>query len=313
MGLFPKRASEYLATCGIPRGKNSQVFIVDPQIGSDSNTGLSFDDPLLTLSAALAKCTTNQNDTVILVGGPTALNPAATVTWNKDFTHLVGMSADLPGVGQRARIVGTTTTDLAEVITFIGSGCIVRNIQIYNGSDADADKGAATVSGSRNLFKNVFFAGMGHATPAARAGSYSCKVSGSENVFEDCAFGLDTVVRAAANTELALLSGAARNIWKHCRFLSASETAGKFLVTVADGVDRWNEFEDCIFQNFSENWATSLSNAIDMNANATHQIILRGQGNQLVGVTGWADVVTRIYTAQAAPNAGAGVSTNPTT
>lgn len=37
------------AVGGIPRGKNSQVYIVDPQTGSDSNDGLSFETALATL------------------------------------------------------------------------------------------------------------------------------------------------------------------------------------------------------------------------------------------------------------------------
>ena len=47
-------------------------------------------------------------------------------------------------------------------------------------------------------------------------------------------------------------------------------------------------------------------------AGATHYVIL--EDCQLVGVgSGWADTVTHIYGAGAAPNAGFGVSVNPTT
>ncbi len=46
MGLFPKNLNEYLALQGIPRGPYSQVYIVDPANGSDSNPGTSFTQPL---------------------------------------------------------------------------------------------------------------------------------------------------------------------------------------------------------------------------------------------------------------------------
>lgn len=312
MGLYPMDFSEYIALIGIPRSKNSQIYLVDPINGNDSATGRNINQALATLEEAEDRCVANQNDTVVLVGGPTGNALSAALAWDKGYTHLVGMSADLPGVGQRCRVTGSASADLTNLVTFSAQGCVVKNVQFFNGADADVDSGAVVLSGSRCMFENCFFAGMGHATPGARAGSYSLKVSGEENVFKDCAIGLDTVLRAAANAELALLSGAARNIFRHCRFLSYSETAGKFLVSVADGVDRWQEFEDCVFQNFSVNWATSLSNAIDMNATATHQIILRGI-NQLVGVTGWADVVTRLYSAAPAPDAGFGVAVQPTT
>jgi hypothetical protein len=311
MGLYPQEIKNYLALVGIPQGPNSNVYLVDPVNGLDTNPGDRWTKPLKTVAAAYAKCTADQHDTVLFIAGDTADNPTASITWSKDYTHLVGMSSPLPGVGQRCRIVGTAALDLTPVITFSGNGCIVKNIQIFNEKDANTDSGAVIVSGGRNYFQNVFFAGMGHATPAARAGSYSLKVTGGENVFEDCAIGLDTIVRAAANCELWISTGAVRNIFKHCRFLSASETAGKFLVAVDDG-DRWQEFEDCVFQNFSVNWAVSLTDAFNMTAAATHQIILRGL-NYLIGVTGWANTVTHLYSAAPQSNAGFGVTVSPTT
>jgi hypothetical protein len=254
----------------------------------------------------------DQHDVVVFISGDTGNALSAALTWSKDYTHLIGLSSDLPGVGQRCRVTGSAAADLSVLVTFSGNGCIVRNIQFFNGGDADADAGAVIVSGSRNEFRNCFSAGMGHATPAARAGSYSLKVSGAENLFDRCAIGLDTIVRAAANPELWLASGATRNVFHRCRFLSYSETAAKVLVLAEDGIDRWTEFEDCIFQNFSVNWAVSLTNAFSVTAAATHQIILRGQC-QLVGVTGWADTVTHIYSAAPVSNAGFGVAVNPTT
>jgi len=71
MSLFPKSAESYQALTGIPRGPNSDIYIVDPQTGSDSNPGTTFEAPLATILAAYNKCVANQNDTVLLVGGPT--------------------------------------------------------------------------------------------------------------------------------------------------------------------------------------------------------------------------------------------------
>jgi len=302
----------YLVLAGIPRGPNSQAFVVDPANGNDGHTGLSFKDPLKSVTEAESRCVANRNDAVVMIGGPTADNPAAEIAWDKDFTHLVGLSTDLAGIGQRCRIVGTSALDLTPVVTFAATGCKVRNVQIYNGKDADTDSGAAVVSGSRNEFEHVLFAGMAHATPAARAGSYSLKLTGAENEFKRCAVGLDTIVRAAANAELWVSgAGAARNAFRTTRFLSASEEATKVLVKI-DNMDRWIEFEDCIFQNFSANWAVALSNAFSITAAATHQVIMRGL-NQLVGVTGWADTVTHMYSAAPVSNAGFGVAVNPTT
>jgi hypothetical protein len=309
MGLYPKNINEYLSLIGIPRGPSSQVYLVDPVNGSDSYDGIRWTKPLASVAAGYAKCVADQHDTVVMLSGDTADTPSSSITWSKDFTHLVGLSSDLPGVGQRCRIVGSADADLTPIVTFSGKGCIVRNIQFFNGKDADSDSGAVIVSGDRNAFTNVFFAGMGHATPAARAGSYSLTLSGEENVFTRCTIGLDTIKRAAANAEL-VVSGGARNTFEQCLFQSYCETVGKFLVKITS-LDRWIRFRDCTFYNFWENWVDQLTNAISDGVGSTHYILLEGS-NLLVGVDGWADTVDYIFSAGPVPNAGFGIGTNPT-
>lgn len=315
MSLFPKAATEYLALLGIPRGPLSNVYIVDPINGSDSNPGTTFQKPLATIAAAYALCTTNQNDVVLVVGGPTQNAPAAAIDWAKSYTHLVGLSADLPGVGQRTRLVGTAAVDSAYIVDFQGSGCIVRNIQFFQGNDAASDSGAVIVSGSRNHFVNCFFAGMGHATAAARAGSYSLKITGAENTFERCTVGLASMLRSAANTELWLTGECNRNKFVDSEIVSWSVTAGKFLVKLdASAVPYTLTFRDCIFNNLNSNNGASgtvLTDAISDAATAFHQIILHNCTG--VGFTGWGNVVTYIYSAGPVPAAGYGISVNPTT
>ncbi len=312
MGLYPKAVEAALV--GIPRGRYSNVYVVDPANGDDDNPGDRWTQPLATVAAAYAKCTANQHDVVLLVGGPTADTPTAALTWAKNFTHLVGLTSPLPGMGQRARIVNSASADLAVLFTLSASGCIVRNIQFFDGKDKNEAGACVLVSGDCNYFENVFIAGMGHATPAAVAGSYSLTVSGSENCFRDCTIGLDTIIRAAANSEL-IVSGA-RNRFIHCDLRSYSETAGKFLAKIdnSGGDLRDTIFEDCLFFNYTVNWANGIDNAIDMPTGGnTHFVILRGNC-LLVGVnSGWADTVTHVYGAGPAPNAGFGVATNPTT
>jgi len=316
MSLFPKAVNEYLALVGIPRGPYTNIFIVDPVNGSDSNPGKTFEAPLKTLEAAYALCTTNQHDTVLMVSGATADNPAAAIDWAKDYTHLIGLSGDLAGVGQRCRVVGTAALDLSYIVDFQGDGCIVKNIQFYQGADAAADTGAVKVSGDRNYFENCFFAGMGHATAAARAGSYSLKLTGAECTFKRCSIGMASMVRAAANTELWMTGECNRNKFIDCEFISWSVTAGKFLVKLdASAVPYTLQFENCLFNNLNSNngaSGTALTNAISDAATPMHHIILRGD-NPLVGASGWADTVTYIYGAGAVPAAGYGIAVNPTT
>jgi len=293
---------------GLPVGGSSRVFWVDPANGDSGNSGEAPDDALSSIADAYALTTSGNNDIVFMIGGATADTLTETLTWANDYTHLIGLSSPLPGVGQRCRIVAGADNDVTEVITWSSDGSICANVQISNFSDADVDSGALTVSGHRNAFINCMIAGMGHATPAARAASYSLTVSGVENHFRNCYIGLDTITRGAANAEI-VMSGSKNSFWD-CTVASQSETAGKFAVKVSGaGTNTW---KDCLFHNMSVNWAQDLTNAFNVTASATHYIILSGEC-QFVGYTGVADTVTHIYGAGAAPNAGMFLSTNPTT
>jgi len=292
-----------------------KVYFCDPTNGSDTYDGLTPAKAKATLKAAYLLTRDGYNDIVYFIGGATAYNPSVAFTWSNSYCHLIGVSNSLPGIGQRCRVVNTAANSLATLITFSGSGCLIANMQFFDGKNTAADGACTLVSGDRNHFVNCLFAGMGDATasgPQTRAGSYSLKVSGQENCFTECVIGLDTVVRSAANHEL-IVSGP-RNMFRKCQLLSNSVTAGKFLVQIDSTVDlREIIFEDCSFINYSANWATGITNAFDMTAvTNTVFVILRGQCIFVgTGLT-VADTVTRIYGAGAAPNAGMYIATQPT-
>jgi len=284
------------------------TYFVDP--GAAVNGDGTAHSPFTSLLTAYNQCTAGQHDTVFMIGSDTAWDPAASLTWAKSHTHLIGISSPLPGQGQRCRIEGSTTNDLVTLLTVSASGCIFSNLKWVNLGDKDQDSGAVVVTGGRNAFINCQIAGMGHATPAARAGSYSLTLSGSENHFERCSIGLDTIVRAEANAEL-LVTGGARNSFWDCWFESYSETAGHFAVSIT-GMDRYIEFKDCMFYNFSVNWGNAITNAFSITVAPTHYVILRG-ACQFVGYTGTADTVGHVYQAAPTPSVTAGLSTQPTT
>lgn len=285
-------------------------YYVNPASGNDNDDGTTPATALASVTAAYNKTTSGNNDVVFFIGGATADTLTTALTWANSYTHLIGLSVPLPGEGQRCRVIGGATTDLTSVITVSGSGCFFSNLKIANETDADADSGALIVTGSRNVFYNCMIAGMLHATPGARAGSYSLTLSGSENFFERCTIGADTITRAAANADL-LVTGGARNRFWDCEITSQSDTPGHFAVAISN-MDRFIEFKDCLFSNFSINWATDLTDAFNITVVSTHYVRLRGNC-QFIGYTGIADTVTHIYGAGPAPNAGMFLSTQPTT
>ena len=296
MGLFPKNLNEYVASLGIPRGPLSKAFCYDTVNGSDSNTGTSWQSPLLTLEAAEDLCTADRHDTVIAIAGDTANNPAAAIAWDKDYTHLVGLSSGVYGLGQRCRVVTLAATAVTPTITFSSNGCIVKNIQFYNEKAAGSAAGVAIVTGSRNYFENVFFM-----TPVATdAASYSLKMSGSENVFKHCTIGQYTNFRSAASYGLWLYGATAvsRNLFDECMFMAwsggtPSAHAHVFVDSAIVTVPWVTIFKDCLFLN-NYGGGTIQVQAIDDDSTATgHQIILWGK-NSFSGCTAVADTLTYI-------------------
>ena len=296
MSLYPRMITEYLATLAIPRGPDSKIYLVDTEEGDDDALGDRWTKPLKTLEAAEDKCVGDQHDTVLFLARDTADGPTASIAWDKDYTHLIGLGPTLYGVGQRCRVVMAAATAATPVITFSGNGCIVKNMQFNQEKVAGAASGVAIVTGQRCFFENVFFM-----VPAATdAASYSLKLSGGENVFLRCSIGQTTTVRTGASYGLWMYKGAGdnqRNKFVKCEFKSWA-TAGTHVLVYVD-VDINNEcwtqqFEDCLFQNL--NGGFDLTQAIDDNCTAAHQILLRGH-NCFAGCSAIADDLTDILAA----------------
>lgn len=255
MGLFPKAVTEYLALMGIPRGPNSNIFLVDPANGSDSNPGTSFQKPLASIEAAEALCTANQHDVVLYLAGSSGNNLAAALTWDKNYTHLIGWCAPTM-VGQRSRIFQTSTlTGASPLLNITASGCIFKNFYIFQGVNDATSLINVQVTGGRNYFENVHFAGGGHATQAVDGGA-SLKIDGgSENTFVNCTIGVDTTAAGNGMVGLLLDTDASRNIFKECHFSMYAGHTGAAFVEVADatGIDRYTIFDNCLFTNTNHN------------------------------------------------------------
>jgi hypothetical protein len=305
MSLYPRSLSEYVVSMGLPRGPLSKVFLVDPVNGSDSNSGRSWQAPLLTLEAAEDLCTANRHDTVLFLAGASANNPAAEITWDKSYTHLVGVGCELPGLGQRCRVVANSTWH--NTITFSGNGCIVKNMQFGMEHLTGTAVGVATVTGQRCFFENVFFM----VPVSVTAASYSLKVSGGENMFKNCTIGQQTSVRTGASRGLWMYKGDGdnqRNTFEHCKFLSWSSATTHVLVYTDVDID--NEcfslfFDSCLFANYygSGEAGGKLAVAIDDNCAVFHQIYMMGKNNTIAGCTAVADPLTYVLTAEVSSTA----------
>jgi hypothetical protein len=283
---------QYLLSIGVPRGPKSKAYCVDPVNGSDSNVGTNWLAPLKTLTKAEDMCVGDQHDVVLFISGDTADNPTAMIGWDKDYTHLIGLSSNVFGMGQRCRVVSQAAAAVVVPITFSGNGCIVKNMQFNNEIATGTAGGCAIVSGSRCYFENCFFM----APSTATAASYSLKVTGSENVFLHCTIGQFTNPRAAASYSLWMTGAPLRNKFVQCEFLCWSTVVGHVLFKV--GADISSEgfvtfFDECTWDNL--NGGAALDHAIvDGATEVHHQIVLRGI-QTVIGCTGFADVTTYVY------------------
>lgn len=286
MGLFPRNINEYVALQGVPRGPNSQVYLVDPANGSDSNSGTSVNAPLASIEAAYAKCTANQHDVVLYISGSSGNNLAAAMTWSKSYTHLLGWCAPTHAA-QRARIFQTATlTGASPLITISAQGCIFRDLYIFQGVDDATSLINVSVTGGRNYFENVHFAGAGHATQAIDGG-HSLKLDGAEeNTFRNCTFGVDTVDAVDGVTAILMDGEAHRNLFENCifRLRCAAGDTGPAFVEVADatGIDRDTLFKNCTFLN---NSATAMASAFAIPAGMGAPRTLLLQNCMFLGVT----------------------------
>ncbi len=320
---------------GIPFSGN--YYFVDPVNGADGNEG-SADYPLATLYAAINRAVSGNNDVIVLMSNGAASGTArlslalaqaidstatsGTLNWNKDATHLIGMTAPTR-IGQRARIAPPTGTYTAATFgsnTFInvtGAGCFFANIDIFVGfSTGSASMIGVIEAGGRNAYQNVNIQGLGDAASAGGSAARTLKITSQENTFTDCVLGLDTVARSAANATVEFASGTARNSFIGCTFpfqTSAATPLG-IIASGASSIDRFQLFQQCTFINNVQSTSTTMNGLATLPASAGGLLLIKD--STMVGITEFGtDATTRgqIYIDGASVVAAtSGIAVNPT-
>lgn len=234
------------------------VYYVDALNGSDANDGLTPGKARATILSAYNSCVSGHNDVVALIANTTGHTLSAALPWSKSYTHLVGLCAPTM-TAQRARIFQLSTlTGASPLITVSGSGCIFSNVYIFQGVNDATSLINVSVTGGRNYFENVHFAGGGHAAQAIDGGASLKLDAAEENTFVNCTIGVDTVDAATGMVGILFDSEAHRNTFKNCVVRIRAGNAGAAFAEVVDatGIDRDTLFDNCVFIN---NSATSLT------------------------------------------------------
>lgn len=304
MGLtnFPNGITSFgipvMGSLGIPF--TGKYFFVDPANGSDGNTGLSPSKALSTLYKAHSLCTAGKNDVVFLIGDGSTTATArlstaiaatvdstattGTLTWSKNATHLIGITAPTAHA-QRARIAPPTGTytmatfGSGNFVVVTGAGCTFANLSLFNGfSTGGASQICWTDSGGRNAYFNVHFGGMGDANSAATTtgASLLCTGSTGESTFYNCTIGLTTVPRSTGASEIKFASGNPRCKFIGCTIETNSAAGADFWIAAPSGsIDRTVEFDNCTFTNCIGSGATILTNGINEHASCGGAILLK--------------------------------------
>jgi len=281
---------------GMPFGGNSKVWFVNPRTGSDGNRGDSPSRAVKTLAKAQSLATADRNEVVFMIAeGNSAADTtdyqSAALDWAKDGVHLVGVNAG-GNVGMRSRIAQlSTATNVDNLLTVSANNCLIANIHVFHGVADATSKVAVSVTGDHNHFVNCHFAGIGHADMDSADNCSLAVTGGSENLFEGCTIGLDTIARGtAANSELRLETGATRNTFRNCIFPTYAEAAGhQFLIVPTNGLDRWTLFENCAFINMPTGTAsgTTMTEAFDVTGGGSPDGLILLRNCTLVGATDW--------------------------
>jgi hypothetical protein len=298
-------------------------FYVDPTSGSSSNDGLTPQTAFASLSTAYTACTTGAGDGIALISrGITSAGCTSYLTtaldWTKWGITVVGICAPTK-FSKRARI-STAALDLAYLIDVQGSNNTFKNIALYNGGTTGI--GCVIVSGDRNYFEGVHFAGgMGMTTPTIA--DYDLKLSGAEeNTFVDCTFGSDTFDKSdIAGTSLlvdrnAAAKGCSRNRFYGCEFIafrSAGTTAGMVkLNTTGDSILRTMLFDNCFFHMYRNGNVTAEVSIVIGTLPNNGFLVFKDCCRH--GFVDWAAVAnTRVYSGSMLPTEAGGVTivTNP--
>jgi hypothetical protein len=246
-------------------------YYLDPTNGKDSNSGLAEDDAFATLPTAYAALTANQHDVLYYIAGTSSISLSAAFTWAKSYTHFIGIGAPST-IANRCRIFQTATaTGLSPLITWSATGCICCNIYTFQGVADATSLGCWSVTGGRNVFLDMHFAGGGHDTMAID-NCYSLFLNGAEeNRFINCTVGVDTIALGNGGNALRYDGSALRNIFRNCRINVLIDNGGARLAELVDAtaVDRINWFYGCEFFSNSVNKATPMASAFEIPASHT--------------------------------------------
>jgi hypothetical protein len=216
------------------------------------------------ISDAEASMVTLRNDTVLVT--PETHSQAASLTWSKYNTHLLGLMAGRTFQAHSARL--TPSANYTPGWTLSGYYDTWANLRLAHPAGDAGNLVGVNVSGHYNYWNNVDLWSPGSTTEGAVAEMYSLSCAGGNNYFEGCTIGGDSRMRAAGNYILDINTNGVQNVFKDCVFMFYTSSADTYFIRCGSGSgvqNRWTLFDDCTFVAYSSNWGTSATVAVKFN------------------------------------------------
>jgi len=270
----------------IPRN----VYFVDPVDGTAGGSGSEL-QPFNTVVEAFNNCVSGKNDCVIWIGkdNSSKWESSVAIDWNKNATHLFGACVDTLE-GKRCRITQlASVTGISSLFKVSGENCIFANIRVDQGVNDATSLVAVEITGQRNKFINVEFAGIGHTTQNVASAASLLLNGTAENLFIDCVIGLDTVARNANPSEILIKNVATRNTFRNCIIKSYISAAGFPSVKLIDGtsIDRTLIFDNCMFMTDSLNQGVAQTSVFSIPVITQGKIMLKNTSAITDGTAAW--------------------------
>lgn len=287
--IYPENIAGML---GLPH--IGEVYYVDRTNGNDTtNSGTRQDDAFATVFQAESATTDGQHDVVVLApeSGSGRTTEASSITWDKRFTHLIGSAAPT-SLNVRAGM-NFSSTATTPSFTHSSNGCVIKDVTITQFNDVNV---LYSLSGDRNYFQGVHFAGIGHATAGDDAAARSLSISaGEENRFVDCTFGLDTVTRSTTNASVEQTGTCPRNQYHGCLFVAFCDNAGvvHFKADTGNCYERFVLFNNCIFLNADTASSTTMTTVMDLSTTGNGTVFLKDCWSK--GATDWANNFDAVF------------------
>ncbi len=252
-----------------PYARIGNVWYVDAVNGSDTFGGTETSNAFKTLYAAHNAASSNNYDVIVVApsgvstGSGTDESVYGAWTFSKNLITVIG-SSSATAISPRSRILWGTAAQStsAALLTISGGGNTFLNVQFGTFVDNNI---LVTVTGSRNYFGSVHFAGIGDDTAGDDTAARSLVLSGAgECRFVDCTIGLDTVTRSTTNASLELTGSCDRNRFENCIFPAYCDNAGPVFIkaTVGNCYQRFAIFDSCMFLNAVDGSSTTMTAGI---------------------------------------------------